>query len=77
MMASRPNTNWSFLFLNMNIAINVNIAEPKNKPANNGLLIANTSTPSFNFQMGNINMKPPEIMEAINKYMVCIRCNIL
>ncbi len=79
----RPNTNCSCLFLNKNIVTTDNIADIKN---DTGIVFCITEAAEnksnekiFSFavlQRLNTKVNPPEIIPAINKYIVCILCII-
>ena len=77
MMLSRPITNWDFLFLNINIAIKDNNAEPQNKAKYSISSLAKKETPSLFIHKSNTKINPAEIPAAIKRYMVWILWSII
>ena len=66
-MLSLPKTNWSCLFLNINIEIKDNTADPKKRPKYNTSSCANTNSSVFVVHKLNTKINPADIPAATNK----------
>ncbi len=70
MILRRPKTNCDCLSLYLNIEINDNVAEPRNKLKYKVSSLANILKPSALIHKLNTNIKPAEMPEATSKYKV-------
>lgn len=76
MILRRPNMNWNFLFLYLNMDIIDSKADVKNTANTYISSLAYMLTSSGVTYNSNTNINPEDTPAAIKRYMVCMRCNI-